>query len=67
VATGHSNSAAEGVNRLIKPAYRTGFAFTNVTNQQCRSRCTASRSTRTVGLSAELHTVTTARAQSAAA
>jgi transposase len=46
VATGHSNAAAEGVNRLVKLVYRTGFGFTNVTNQQRRSRYTASRNTR---------------------
>jgi len=51
VATGHSNAAAEGVNRLVKLVYRTGFGFTNVTNQQRRSRYAASRSTRTVWLS----------------
>jgi transposase len=46
VATGHSNAAAEGVNRLVKLVYRGGFGFTNVTNQQRRSRYAASRSTR---------------------
>ena len=53
VATGYSNSAAEGVNRLVKLVYRAGFAFTNVTNQQRRSRYVASRGTRPVWLSAE--------------
>ena len=46
VLTGHSNAAAEGVNRLIKLVYRTAFGLTNVTNQQRRARYTASRSTR---------------------
>lgn len=46
VATGHSNAAAEGVNRLVKLVYRSGFGFTNVANQQRRSRYTASRGTR---------------------
>ena len=46
VATGHSNAAAEGVNRLVKLIYRSGFGFTNVTYQQRRSRYAASRSTR---------------------
>ena len=54
VATGHSNAAAEGVNRLIKLVYRSGFGFTNVTHQQRRSRYAASRSTRPEWL----HTVT---------
>jgi transposase len=54
VATGHSNAAAEGVNRLVKLVYRSGFGFTNVTHQQRRSRYTASRSTRPEWL----HTVT---------
>jgi transposase len=55
VLTGHSNAAAEGINRLIKLVYRGAFGFTNVTNQQRRSRYTASRSTRPDWL----HTVTT--------
>jgi transposase len=46
VLTGHSNAAAEGVNRLVKLVYRSAFGFTNVTNQQRRSRYAASRSTR---------------------
>jgi transposase len=46
VLTGHSNAAADGVNRLIKLVYRGGFGFTNVTNQQRRSRYPASRPTR---------------------
>jgi transposase len=46
VLSGCSNAAAEGVNRLIKLVYRTAFGFTNVTNQQRRSRYAASRSTR---------------------
>jgi transposase len=54
VATGHSNAAAEGVNRLVKLVYRSGFGFTNVTHQQRRSRYAASRSTRPEWL----HTVT---------
>ncbi|MFI7454943.1 transposase [Nonomuraea sp. NPDC049714] len=52
VATGHSNAPAEGVNRLIKLVYRFGFGFTNVANQQRRSRYVASRSTRLDRLSA---------------
>ncbi len=55
VLTGHSNAAAEGVNRLIKLVYRGAFGFTNVPNQQRRSRYTASRSTRPEWL----HTATT--------
>ena len=55
VLTGHSNAAAEGINRLIKLVYRSAFGFTNVPNQQRRSRYTASRSTRPEWL----HTVTT--------
>ncbi|MFF4776341.1 transposase [Microtetraspora fusca] len=51
VATGHSNAAAEGVNRLVKLVYRTGFGFRDVTNQQRRSRYAASRGTRAVWLS----------------
>jgi transposase len=51
VATGHSNAAAEGINRLVKLVYRSGFGFTNVTSQQRRSRYAASRSTRPVWLS----------------
>ncbi|GIH73563.1 hypothetical protein Mth01_58160 [Sphaerimonospora thailandensis] len=51
VATGYSNAAAEGVNRLVKLVYRTGFGFRNVTNQQRRSRYAASRGTRAVWLS----------------
>jgi transposase len=54
VLTGHSNAAAEGINRLVKLVYRGAFGFTNVTNQQRRSRYTASRSTRPEWL----HTVT---------
>ena len=46
VLTGFSNAAAEGVNRLIKLVYRVAFGFTNVPNQQRRSRYVASRSTR---------------------
>lgn len=46
VATGHSNAAAESVNRLVKLVYRSGYGFTNVTNQQRRSRYAASRGTR---------------------
>ena len=56
--TGHSNTAAEGVNRLIKLVYRSAFGFTNVTHQQRRSRYTASRSTRPEWL----HTVNTSSA-----
>lgn len=63
VLTGHSNAAAEGVNRLIKLVYRSAFGFTNVTNQQRRSRYTASRSTRPEWL----HTVTRQRELSVAA
>lgn len=33
VLTGHSNAAAEGVNRVIKLVYRSAFSYTNVTNQ----------------------------------
>ncbi|GIH69857.1 hypothetical protein Mth01_21100 [Sphaerimonospora thailandensis] len=51
VATGYSNAAAEGINRLVKLVYRAGFGFRNVTNQQRRSRYAASRSTRTAWLS----------------
>ena len=54
VLTGHSNAAAEGVNRVVKLVYRGAFGFTNVTHQQRRSRYTASRSTRPEWL----HTVT---------
>jgi transposase len=32
VLTGHTNAAAEGINRLIKLLYRTACGFTNVTN-----------------------------------
>ncbi|HET9005813.1 MAG TPA: transposase, partial [Actinomycetes bacterium] len=46
VLTGHSNAAAEGINRLVILVYRTAFGLTNVSNQQRRSRYTASRSTR---------------------
>jgi transposase len=53
VATGYSNAAAEGVNRLIKLVYRGGFGFTNVTNQQRRSRYAASRGTRPTWLTPE--------------
>jgi transposase len=63
VLTGHSNAAAEGVNRLIKLVYRGAFGFTNVPNQQRRSRYTASRSTRPEWL----HTVTTGLSLSVAA
>jgi transposase len=63
VLTGHSNAAAEGVNRLIKLVYRGAFGFTNVTHQQRRSRYAASRSTRPEWL----HTVTTSAAHSVAA
>lgn len=62
VLTGHSNAAAEGVNRLIKLVYRGAFGFTNVSNQQRRSRYTASRSTRPEWL----HTVTAASSLSVA-
>jgi transposase len=58
VLTGHSNAAAEAVNRGIKLLYRTAYGFTNVTNQQRRSRYAASRTTRPEWL----HTVTTATA-----
>lgn len=51
VATGHSNAAAEGINRLVKLVYRSAFGFTSVTSQQRRSRYAASRSTRPVWLS----------------
>jgi transposase len=54
VLTGHTNAASEGVNRLVKLVYRAAFGFTNVTNQQRRSRYTASRATRPEWL----HTVT---------
>ena len=63
VLTGHSNTAAEGVNHLIKPVYRTAFGLTDVTNQQRRSHYTASRSTRPE----RLHTVTTTTSQPVAA
>jgi transposase len=63
VLTGHSNAAAEGVNRLIKLVYRTAFGLTDVTNQQRRSRYAASRSTRPEWL----HTVITATSQPVAA
>jgi hypothetical protein len=46
VLTGHSNAAAEGVNRLVKLDYRGAFGFTHVPHQQRRSRYAASRSTR---------------------
>ena len=62
VLTGHSNAAAEGVNRLVKLVYRGAFGFTNVTHQQRRSRYVASRSTRPEWL----HTVTATRAPCAA-
>jgi transposase len=55
VATGHTNSAAEGVNRLIKLVYRSRSGLTNVTNQQRRSRYAASRGTRSVWLSVPWH------------
>jgi transposase len=54
VLTGHTNAASEGVNRLVKLVYRAAFGFTNVTNQQRRSRYAASRATRPEWL----HTVT---------
>jgi len=63
VLTGHSNAAAEGVNRLVKLVYRTAFGLTNVTSQQRRSRYAASRSTRPEWL----HHVTTATSQSVVA
>lgn len=63
VLTGHSNAAAEGINRLVKLAYRTAFGLTNVTNQQRRARYTASRSTRPNWS----HTVTPATSQPVAA
>lgn len=53
VATGHTNAAAESVNRLVKLVYRTGYGFTNVTSQQRRSRYAASRSTRATWLTPE--------------
>jgi transposase len=46
VATGHSNAAAEGVNRVVKLVYRSAFGLTNVANQQRRARYAASRATR---------------------
>jgi hypothetical protein len=46
VLTGHSNAAAEGVNRLVKLVYRGAFGLTNVANQQRRARYAATRSTR---------------------
>jgi transposase len=63
VATGYSNAAAEGINRLVKLVYRSGFGFTNVTHQQRRSRYAASRSTRPHWL----HTVTSSPARTVAA
>ncbi|MFC0862445.1 hypothetical protein ACFHYQ_09070 [Sphaerimonospora cavernae] len=39
------------MNRLVKLVYRSGFGFTNVTNQQRRSRYAASRGIRPVWLS----------------
>jgi transposase len=63
VLTGHSNAAAEGVNRLVKLVYRGAFGLTNVTSQQRRSRYAASRSTRPEWL----HAVTTGTSQSVAA
>jgi len=63
VLTGHSNAAAEGVNRLIKLVYRTAFGLTNVPNQQRRARYAASRSTRPDWL----HPVTPATSQPVAA
>ena len=63
VLTGHNNATAEGVNRLIKLVYRTAFGFTNVTNQQRRSRYAASRTTRPTWL----HPVTDKPAQPVAA
>ena len=61
--TGHSNAAAEGVNRLVKLLYRSAFGLTNVSNQQRRSRYAASRSTRPEWL----HTATRATSQPVAA
>ena len=66
VATGHSNAAAESVNRLIKLVYRTGYGFTNVTNQQRRSRYAASRSTRPAWLTPQWLQQTTHHEQTTA-
>jgi len=63
VLTGHSNAAAEGVNRLVKLVYCGAFGFTNVTNQQRRSGYAASRSPRPEWL----HAVTTVLLQPVAA
>ena len=63
VLTGHSNAAAEGVNRLVKLVYRTAFGLTNVANQQRRARYAASRSTRPTWLP----TVTQTNSQTVAA
>jgi transposase len=66
VATGHSNPAAERVNRLVKLVYRSGYGFTNVTNQQHRSRYTASRGTRPTWLTPRWLQDTTGHEQPAA-
>jgi transposase len=63
VLTGHSNAAAEGVNRLVKLVYRGAFGLANVANQQRRARYAASRSTRPNWL----HTVTVNTSQPVAA
>jgi hypothetical protein len=65
VATGYSNAAAESVNRLVKLVYRSGYGFTNVTNQQRRSRYAASRGTRPVWLTPQWRQDTTRHDQSA--
>ncbi|WP_084174313.1 transposase [Pseudofrankia saprophytica] len=55
VLRGLPNATTEGVDRLIKLVYRQAFGLTYVTNQQCRARYIASRSSRPLWL----HTVTT--------
>ncbi|GED88852.1 hypothetical protein TNCT6_59370 [Streptomyces sp. 6-11-2] len=43
IATGHSNTASEGVNRMIKLCARNTHGFRNPANQRLRTRCVTTR------------------------
>ena len=46
LATGITNAASEGNNRLIKLEARNAFGFRNRANQRLRSRCATTRRSR---------------------
>ncbi|WP_368860263.1 transposase [Streptomyces sp. M2CJ-2] len=46
IATGHSNTTSEGVNRMIKLCARNTHGFRNPANQRLRTRCVTTRRAR---------------------